>query len=82
MLVQKFLQLVRIEIREHFIAGNERRHVRLVGERLHLLIRFAVEANIDLGEPVAALREIVLCVDAPGTPFAAEKFDFGRHRGN
>ena len=80
-LVQKFLQLVCIEIREHLIAGNEGRHVSLVGERLHLLIRFAVEANIDLGELVAALREIVLCVDTPGAPFATEKFEVGRHRG-
>jgi hypothetical protein len=30
---------------------------------------------------VAALREIVLCVDTPGAPFATEKFEVGRHRG-
>jgi hypothetical protein len=81
-LVQKFLQLVGIEIREHFVAGNKGGHVSLVGKRLHLLISLAVEANIDLGEFVTTLSKIVLCVDAPGTPFATKKFDLGRHRGN
>ena len=73
MLVQKRFQLVGIEIGQHFIARDERRHVSLVGELAHLFISVAVPADIDLRELKAALGQIFLRIDAPGTPRPAIK---------
>ena len=59
MLVQKFLELFGVKIRQYFLARDERRHVCLIGELEHRPVGFAILADVDLGESVAALDEIM-----------------------
>src|ERR1044071_294128 len=73
MLVQKFLKLLGIKIRQNFIACHKRGHVRLSRKLLHLLVRLPIFADIDLLEAIAFFAEIILRIDTPGTPFAAVK---------
>ena len=79
---QEFLELIRIEIREHFIPNDEGRNVGLIGKFLHFLVGSTIQADIDLRKLVAVFSEVVFRINAPGTPFAAEKSDVGRHGGN
>ena len=81
-LAQKLFQLIGIEICQHFVTGHECRNVSLIGQFLHLLVGRTVLADIDLGKLITASSEISLGIYAPGTPFAAEKSDVGRHGGN
>jgi len=62
---QKLLQLVGIEICEHFIAGHQGGDVRLLGQLSHLRISFAVPAYVDYVKSVTSLRKIILRVNAP-----------------
>jgi hypothetical protein len=71
MLVQKFLKLIRVKIRQNFIVRHKRGHVRLSRKLLHLLVRLPIFANVYLLEAIAFLVEIILRINTPGTPFAA-----------
>ena len=77
MLFQENFQLVGIEIRQHFIARDERRHIGLVGQLTHFFLSIAVPADVNLGELVAALSQVLLGIHAPGTPGAAIESDVG-----
>src|SRR5207253_3838828 len=69
--VQRFLKLIPIKICQSSIARHKRGHVRLSRKRLHLLVRLAIFANVDLLEAIAFLAEIILRINTPGTPLAA-----------
>src|SRR4029079_1156317 len=71
MLVQKFLKLIGVKIRQNFIARHKRGHVRLSRKLLHLLVRLPIFADVDLLEAIAFLTEEILRVNTPGTPLAA-----------
>ena len=73
MLAQEFFQLIGIEIREHMIARDKCRHIGLLGELLHFLVRLSIFADVDLGKLKAARFKLLFGVDAPRTPFAAIK---------
>src|SRR4051794_16314064 len=70
-LVQKFLELLGVKIRQDFIARHKGGHVGLSGKLLHLLVRLPISAHVDLLEPVAVLAEKILGINTPGAPFAA-----------
>ena len=65
MLAQEFLELIGIEIRQNSIPSHKRRHIRLVGKPLHLLIRLSIFADIDDIEAITFPGEIFLRVNAP-----------------
>src|SRR5207249_6969974 len=52
-LVQKFLELRGVKIRQDLIAGYKGGHVGLSRKLLHLLVRLPISADVDLLEPVA-----------------------------
>ena len=79
MLAQEFFQLIGVEISQHFLAGNEGGDVCLIRQLRHFFVSLAILTDIDLGEAIAALGQVFLCIDAPGTPFTAVKFDISRH---
>jgi hypothetical protein len=72
-LVQKSLELLGVKIRQNFIARHKRGHVRLSRKLLHLLVRLPIFANVDFLEAIAFLTEIILRINTPGAPFAAEE---------
>src|SRR5205814_6016919 len=78
MLVQKFLKLIGVKIRQNFIACHKRRHVGLSRKLLHLLVRPPVFANVDFLEAIALVAEIILRINTPGTPLAAVKLQLHR----
>ena len=47
MLAQKLFELIGIEIRKHFIPGNESGDVSLVGKFLHLFVSLSILTDID-----------------------------------
>src|SRR5690348_9787753 len=59
-LVQKFLELLRVEIRQDLVACYKRRHIGLGRKLLHLLVRLPISADVDLLESIAVLTQIVL----------------------
>jgi hypothetical protein len=71
MLVQKFLELIRVKICQNFVARHKRGHVGLSRKLLHLLVCLAIHADIDLLEAIPFLAEIILRVNTPGAPLAA-----------
>jgi hypothetical protein len=77
-LAQKFLELFRVEICQHFIARYKRGHVGLRRKLFHLLVRLSVSADVYVLEPIAFLAEIILRINAPGTPLATVEFQLHR----
>src|SRR3954469_4102394 len=69
-LAQKFFQLVGIEVGQHLVPGDKRGNVSLVGKFLHLFVGLAIFADIDLDKGISTLAKVLLCVNAPGAPFA------------
>src|SRR5689334_2879779 len=70
-LVQKPLKLIRVKICQNFVARHKGGHVRLRGKFLHLLVRLSILANVDLLKIIPFFTEIILRINAPGTPLAA-----------
>ena len=71
MLVQKFLKLIGVKIRQNFVARHKRGHVRLSRKLLHLLVRLPILSDVNLLEAVAFLAEKILRINTPGAPLAA-----------
>ena len=65
MLVQKFLELIGVEIRQHPVARHKRRDISLVRKLFHLLVCLSIFADINDIEAVTFLGEIVLRVNTP-----------------
>ena len=65
MLVQKFPELIGIEIGQHPIACHERRDISLVRKLFHLFVCLSIFADINNIEAVTFLGEILLRVNAP-----------------
>lgn len=82
MLVQKFLELIGIEIGQYPVARHKRWDVSLLGKLFHLRVCLSIFANINDVEPVAFPGEILLRVNAPRAPFATVKLQFHGDRGN
>jgi hypothetical protein len=82
MLVQKFLELIGIEIGQHPVARHESWNISLLGKLFHLRVRFSISADINDIEAVPFLGEILLSVNAPRTPFATVKLQFHGDCGN
>src|SRR2546423_7959910 len=70
-LVQKFLELLGVKIRQDFIACYKGGHVGLSRKVIHLLVCMPISADVDLLELVAVLTEIILSINTPGAPFTA-----------
>ena len=73
MLVQEFLELIGIEIRQNPVACHECRDISLLGKLFHLFVCLSVFADVNEIETIAFLRELILCVNAPGAPLATVK---------
>jgi hypothetical protein len=82
MLVQKFLELIGIEIGQHPVASHKSWNVSLVGKLFHLRVCLSILADINNIEAIAFLGEILLRVNAPRTPFATIKLQFHGDCGN
>ncbi len=76
MLVQKFLELIGIEIGQHSVACYECRDVSLVGQLFHLFVCLSISADINDIEAITLIGEIFLRVNAPRAPFATVKLQF------
>src|SRR2546423_9256780 len=77
-LVQKFLELLGVKIRQDFIACYKGGHVGLSRKVLHLLVCLPISADVDLLELVAVLTEIILGINTPGAPFTAVELQLHR----
>jgi hypothetical protein len=82
MLVQKFLELIGIEIGQDSVARHESWNISLVGKIFHFRVRFSILADINDIEAVPFLGEILLRVNAPRAPFATVKLQFHGDCGN
>src|SRR2546423_8326480 len=77
-LVQKFLELLGVKIRQDFIACYKGGHVGLSRKVLHLLVCLPISADVDLLELVAVLTQIILGINTPGAPFTAVELQLHR----
>ena len=82
MLVQKFLELISIEIGKHPVTRYECRDIGLLGKVFHLLIRLSIFADINDVKAVTLLGKILLRVNTPRAPFATVKSQFHGCCGN
>jgi len=81
-LVQKFLELIGIEISQDPIPSHKSWNVGLLGKPFHLRVCLSISAHINDIEPVSSLGEILLRVNAPRAPFATVKLQFHGDSGN
>jgi hypothetical protein len=82
MLVQKFLELIGIEIGQHPVARYKSWNISLVGKLFHFRVRFSISADINDIEPITFVGEILLRINAPRAPFATVKLQFHGDCGN
>ena len=82
MLVQKFLELIGIEIGEHPVARHKSWNISLVGKLFHLGVCLSILTDINNVETVSFLGEVLLRVNAPRAPFATVKLQFHGDCGN
>lgn len=82
MLVQKFLELIGIEIGQDPVARHKSWNISLVRKLFHLCVCFSIPADINEIEPVSFLGEILLRINAPRAPFATVKLQFHGGCGN
>ena len=65
MLVQKFLELIGIEIGQHSVARHECRNISLIRKLFHFLVCLSIFADIHNIEAVTFFGEKLLRVNAP-----------------
>ena len=65
MLVQKFLELMGVEIDQHPVTRHKSRNISLIGKLFHLRVCLSISADINEIEAVPFLCEILLRVNAP-----------------
>ena len=70
MLVEKFFELISIEIGQDFVARHKRGHVRLRGKFFHVLVSLAIFPDVNLPEAIPLFAEVILCINTPRAPFA------------